>query len=254
MNQNVFSKCMIIAFCLSSSIFANDIIVSLEGTTGAGKTTLLKILENNLPEVQIVYEPVEAMQDLGGCGNLLETYYKDMPRWSYLFQTYVFPIQAKAIEKAVLNSEKNIFVLDRSIYAGFYVFGKMLKESEYLNPMEWYSYCTVFDFMEQNFKHKINGFIYLQTSPETCYTRIAKRNRKEEQGAALDYYTDEFKYHEDWLLEKKDIYHERIKNDIPVLTLDGNIDFIKDEKNKQEIIRKIKCFINSIQLTNKNNK
>lgn len=60
----------------------------VEGNIGAGKSTFLKVI-NTFLNAQVVYEPHEKWQNVGG-ENLLEKFYADTQRWAYTFQTYAF--------------------------------------------------------------------------------------------------------------------------------------------------------------------
>ena len=71
----------------------------------------------------------------------------------------------------------------------------------------------------------------MQTSPQICFERIQKRNRISEKNITLDYIKQIHNQHEQFLIEKKDIF-ENIKN-VPVLVLDASENFAQ---NPQKII------------------
>ena len=60
-----------------------NITVAVEGNIGSGKTTLLNHFRKN-PMVEVLEEPVAEGQNVGG-KNLLELFYTNCQRWSYLF-------------------------------------------------------------------------------------------------------------------------------------------------------------------------
>lgn len=243
MNMNWFA---LVTFLVHAQVaLAGPMLVTLEGTTGAGKSTLLKFIQKALDGVQIVPEPVGECQDVEGTGNLLDLYYHDAARWSFLFQTNAFLLQDEANFRAAQRTSKKIIIGDRSIYATYYVFGKMLKQRKVFTPLEWCLYNRRFNYDERRASMRPHAFIYVRTTPDVCFLRIKKRNRAEEQEALLDYYIQEFYFHEKWLVDKEEIDHEWLK-DRPVLILDGNIDFLRDEEQRDIMIEKIKNFITSL--------
>lgn len=241
--NQLFKFCFIVVFGIASNSFASYYF-AIEGTTGAGKSTLLHLLEKELNEIQVVYEPVDPLQDVGGNGNLLELYYKDRTRWTYLFQTYACMLQDEAIKNAFEQHPASIIIGDRSTYSTFYVFGKMLSQSGVFQPMEWYVYQQWFNYTLARTNIKPQGFIYLRTTPEVCYEQIKKRNRIEEQDAPFDFYQDEFNFHERWLIDKEDIDQPWLK-EVPVLVLNGDLDFLHDEDVLKDMVEQIRVFISS---------
>lgn len=64
-------------------------IFSIEGNIGSGKSTFLKAINKEIPEVEVLAEPLCAWQNVGENGyNLLEMYYKDPARWGLTFQNF----------------------------------------------------------------------------------------------------------------------------------------------------------------------
>ena len=44
-----------------------------------------------------------------------------------------------------------------------------------------------------------DGFIYLRAQPQTCMSRMQRRDRSEETGVGIDYLQDLHQRHENWL-------------------------------------------------------
>ena len=60
--------------------------------------------------------------------------------------------------------------------------------------------------------YKLDGIIYVKTTPDICLKRIEKRNRKGEETIPLCYLANCHSFHEKW-----------IKNtNVPILFVDGN--------------------------------
>lgn len=242
-NKKDLMKKILLLFFFVHSAACPKILITLEGTTGAGKSTLLKLIQEDLSDlVQVVYEPVDKVQDVGGKGNLLELYYQDNKRWTYTFQTYAFVLQDQVAFQVAQETDKNILIGDRSIFSTYYVFGKMLHQGKIFSPLEWHLYSEWFDYAQARTSMKPSAFIYLRTTPDVCYMRIKKRNRSEEQEALLDYYMQEYYFHEKWLIDKEDIDDQWLL-DRPLLILDGNLDFLHNVDARAHIMRQVRTFI-----------
>ena len=76
----------------------------------------------------------------------------------------------------------------------------------------------------------LNGIIYLNTDPVVSNHRIKKRNRPSEKDIQMEYLEKVHQSHEDWLNND---------NNIPILELDGDLDFESDNKI-------LKCYMNKI--------
>ena len=212
----------------------NVLSLSLEGNIGAGKSTFLKLI-NQWLDVNVVYEPHEKWQHVGG-ENLLDKFYKDTSRWAYTFQTYAFVTRVLEQEASLRNSDSLAHVFERSIYSDRYCFAKNCFDMGTMNALEWKLYQEWFSWLSEAYTQKIGGFIYLQTDPEVCYKRLLKRNRFEEATVSLDYLKMIDEKHEAWLIHKK---IESGISELPVLVLECNKDFegciIEQEKHMQKI-------------------
>lgn len=217
----------------------NDILcLSVEGNIGAGKSTFLSLVEQWL-DLQIVYEPHQKWQEVGG-ENLLDKFYKDTSRWAYTFQTYAFVTRVVEQEFYVRNATHFVQILERSIYSDRYCFAKNCFEMGTMNALEWKLYQEWFSWLTAAYTSKIKGFIYLQTDPEVCYSRLTKRNRSEEKTVSLEYLNMIHTKHESWLIEKKEVEHNL--QDVPVLVLECNKDFENNLTEQEKHMQKISEF------------
>jgi deoxyadenosine/deoxycytidine kinase len=199
----------------------------IEGNIGSGKSTLLNIL-NEMKNVEIVQEPVDKWLELKDTNNvnLLQHFYQDMERNSYLFQTMVFKTRVEALDKPQIE---NIRFSERSIWTDRFVFGRMCLEDNKMNSIESECYKHWFQFLESKFKPKPDGIIYIKSSPEKCLERISNRGRGEEDKIKLEYLQRLDTLHNEWFKNWKET---------PVLILDNDKD-----NNWVEIIDKIKFLI-----------
>lgn len=213
--------------------------IIIEGNIGAGKSTFLKIIQENLA-CQVVFEPHQKWQDIAGNGNLLDNFYKDAQRWGYTFQSYAFITRTIAQKESAKKTPYLTQILERSVFSDKYCFAKNLYETGLMSDLEWTLYNEWFGWFFQDHMQKPDGFIYLQTDPKTCYQRLKKRNRGEEQEVSMQYLTKLHEKHENWLINGYEI--DAYVKDVPVLVLDCDKEFETDNSNKTELINKISNF------------
>jgi deoxyadenosine/deoxycytidine kinase len=185
----------------------------IEGNIGSGKTTLIRKLKGN-EEFEVIEEPVELWRSIkdGQGKNLLDYFYSDIERYSYLFQTMVFKTRLMSLDTP---QEKEYRFSERSIWTDKHIFGKNCIESGTMNEMESACYSQWYNWLETHFKPKPTGIIYISCDPEKCLERIKKRGREEESSISMDYLKNLHNNHEDWLNNW---------TETPMLKIDNNID------------------------------
>jgi len=206
------------------------IIISIDGNIGSGKSTFVQYLKEHT-DYYVLDEPVDEWmkyKDESGT-SLIENFYKNQTRWSYTFQNFAYITRLKKLKDAI-DAGHPIIITERSIFTDKNIFAKMLYEDNRLNKMEWDMYNYWFDF----FKMELDGMVYLHTSPEICRQRIQQRARQGEEGI-------QFRY-----LQELHHQHEKVKKDCHYVELDGNQNFIKDETIRNELLEKVKTFINKL--------
>lgn len=215
--------------------------IFIEGNIGAGKSTFLKIIAESL-QIDPVFEPHEKWQKIQGGENLLQKFYTDINRWAYTFQTYAFVsrvLEQENIEKIALS---DFLIIERSVYSDRYCFAQNCFEMSVMSALEWELYKDWFAWLVESYTAKPVGFIYLQTDPQVCYSRMKTRNRGEESAVSLDYLEKLNAKHEDWLIKKLDVA-DYLK-DVPVLVLNCNKDFESDTQEQLAHLQKISEFFN----------
>ncbi len=212
----------------------------LEGNIGAGKTTLLQFIKNHIPAFEVIEEPLTAWHTDTQGTTLLAEFYKNPQRWTFTMEiaTLTTRISEYQIEQA---KKKSLQIMERSVYSGYHCFAKNGFEHGFMSSLEWHSYNDLFVFLTKYHCTPPSGFIYLQTDPIICHRRIQSRNRSGEEGISLSYLEQIHEKHEQFLITN------RVKTDsiarVPVLILDGSVDFKNDVRAFCKIKEKIENFI-----------
>ncbi len=201
----------------------------LEGNIGAGKSTFLRLVKNYFPSISVVQEQVNNWQQERYGQSLLANFYEQPQRWAYTFEalTAICRVQEHLIEQ----KRKDVSILERSIYSGFYCFAYNSYQAGFLSHLEWKVYEAWFSFLVDQSCKDPKGFIYLRVSPEIAYERVRKRNRSSEKTISLDYLKQIHERHESLFIRKEGV-PERFKQ-VPVLIVDGDQEFEQDKKQLQ---------------------
>ncbi len=236
---------------------SNPLKVSIEGNIAAGKSTFLDILSSEV-NILAVPEPVSKWQSIKSTDsgqNLLDYFYTDPKRYSYLFQTFAFLSRMQSqlhpyetLEKDTNNTKivkdddaekETVVVFERSVLSDRYCFAQNCFDTGIMSEMEYKVYQAFHSFLVDEFKMlRLNGIIYLRTNPETCIERLKKRNRSEEKTVDKDYLETLHKKHEEWLLKE---------DSIPVLILDCNEEFASDPVRRMEMQMQVRDFLKKIR-------
>ena len=202
--------------------------VLIEGNIGSGKTTFLKHF-SKFSNIEVITEPVEKWTNVKG-SNLLQKMYEDPERWAFLFQTYV---QLTMLQQHTENNDKQIKIMERSLYSARYCFienlfksGK-IQESEYTVLVEWFEFLTT---RVNEVDLGVDLIVYLRTSPEKAMERIQSRSRGEESLIPMIQVKNLHDLYEKWLIK------EKFPRPAPVVTInaDKNIEQMVEEYIKQE--------------------
>jgi deoxyadenosine/deoxycytidine kinase len=197
----------------------------LEGNIGAGKSTFLRLIDEHIPSIKTVTEPVNNWQSTVYGQSLLTNFYQEPKRWAYTFEllTMICRVQDHLKEQHDKNSAK---VIERSIYSGYYCFARNSYAQGFISEAEWQVYQQWFSFLIPHKCMPPRGFIYLRVSPEIAFERIKKRNRHAEKTLTFDYLKQIDQQHELLLIKKEGVLPHLKK--VPVLVLDCNEDFEND--------------------------
>ncbi len=204
----------------------------IEGNIGCGKTTLINYLKR-FDDFEVIEEPVDRWVSIKGSDgkNLLQEFYEEPVRYAYLFQTMVFKTRLQSIDKP---QEKSVRFCERSIWTDKYVFGKACMENMTMNILEQNCYNFWFSWLEEKFRPKPNGIIYLRCTPEKCMERIKRRGREEESNIPMTYLTQIHNKHEEWFND----WNSNPSNP-PALVINND-----EDDNFENVLKQIDQFIN----------
>ena len=205
-------------------------IISIEGNIGAGKTTIIENLQKKLAhnkEIIFLREPVDVWDTIRDNNNvtILEKFYENSEKYAFCFQVMAFATRSTNIKTAIKNNPDCKYIIcERSLEADNNIFAKMLKDDGKIEDIEY----KVYEHFYHNCRDevKVDGVIYIDSSPSVCLERINKRKRDGEGGIPLDYLENCKKYHDVWLVENKE--------GLPVIHIDTNENVTYDENDKSD--------------------
>lgn len=205
------------------------LILSLEGNIGSGKSTFIKKLDGLLESfvnkpIVLLQEPIDVWStfiDKNG-ETILEKFYKDQNKYAFSFQMMTYISRLELLNKTIKENPNKIIICERSIWTDKRVFAQMLADDNKIEEIDFIIYNKWFDNLSKNIK--LDGIIYLKTSPENCKHRIGIRDRKGEN-ISLEYLTRCDEYHNKWLEDVR-----------PIQIIDGNIVYDTISHKRLEII------------------
>jgi len=251
----------------------------VEGNIGAGKSTFLKFLSQSLNGVQLITEPIDAWTDFDG-QNLLQLFYEDPSRWAYAFQMFAFYSRVKQLAELEPKNDSSvqsfprkksgvIRIHERCTYSDREIFATNSYISGLFQPAEWSLYKDQFDFLHDQFPPRIDGFIYLRTSPEMAFSRLKIRSREEEKTVSKEYLGALHSLHEQWL-NSSSVPIDDSKNrttelakfnpqvwlgsalagdaDVPVLVINADIDFENTPLVAEFYVEQVRNFLKRISI------
>jgi len=209
--------------------------ISVEGNVGAGKSTLLNFF-NQFPEFSVHKEPLDQWQDLNGT-DFLGLMISDPPRWGLAFESLVTLTMAE-IHMADHDGAQGLLfhpvkVMERSLESARKVFVENLRDQmsrgEVVILDAWYNLLI----SRPEFDTKVDLIIYLRTSPQVAFERMARRARSEEATLPLQHFQRLHKLHEDWLIgDTKTV-------STPVIVIDANEDISHLAKTYRQLAKAV---------------
>jgi deoxyadenosine/deoxycytidine kinase len=162
--------------------------LAVAGNIGVGKTELTRRLSDELGWAAY-YEPV--LQN-----PYLDSFYQNMPRWSFHLQIYFLSERFKA--QAEIAKSPMPFIQDRTIYEDAEIFARTLHDQGSMTDVDYENYASLFHVMV-SYLRKPDLILYLKATPPVLMDRIRKRGRASEQSVAIDYIARLNRAYDDWM-------------------------------------------------------
>lgn len=175
--------------------------LAIAGNIGVGKTELTNRLSAELGWMAY-YEPVIE-------NPYLDSFYRDMQRWSFHLQIYFLSERFKA--QVEIGKSSLPFIQDRTIYEDAEIFARTLSQQGSMSEVDYRNYVALFEILA-SFLRKPDLVIYLKASPEVLMERIARRGRPSERAIGIDYIERLNRAYDDWMA--------RARSELEVLEID----------------------------------
>ena len=196
-------------------------IISIEGNIGSGKSSILHHLEQycfatatsatatsatatafDLTRHNIVFvkEPVDEWSTICDASGetILTKFYRDPAKYAFAFQIMAYATRLNVLRKTMAeNPDCSLMICERSLEADKYIFANMLHDDGLIDSVSYQIYCRNFSEYAPDFK--VDKIVYINASPDVCFSRIAKRSRTGESNIELAYLQKCAKYHDKWL-------------------------------------------------------
>jgi len=201
--------------------------IAIAGNIGSGKTTLTGLLSKHF-DWEPHYEDVDT-------NPYLQSFYKDMQRWSFNLQIYFLNSRFRQIIN-IRKGEKSV-IQDRTIYEDAYIFAPNLHEMGLMTTRDFENYISLFELMN-NFIHPPDLLIYLQASVPALVNQIQQRGRDYEESIRLDYLKMLNEKYEKWIKGYK-------MGKLLIINID-NLDFKDNPEDLSMIINKINAELHGL--------
>jgi len=192
--------------------------VAIEGPIGVGKTSLAKLLSDRLG-ARLIQEGFEE-------NPFLSEFYDEPER--YAFQTQLFFLLQRYQQQQEL---RQVDMFHNLLIADYMFVKDRLFASLNLDEKEMTLYDTVAKLLEKNVINP-DLVIYLQADTDTLMRNIARRGREMEQNISEEYI--------DALNQLYTEYFFRYQDTPLVIINTNNIDFVRNEKDLDEVINYIR--------------
>ena len=178
-------------------------IIVVQGNIGSGKSTFVEKLKaryNTRNDICFLQEPVNewlTIKDKQGV-NILENYYKDQPKYAFMFQMMAYISRLTILKRAIESKQYEYIITERCLNTDRNVFCKMLYDDGLIEDIGYQIYNKWFDEFI-NFENVDYIHVYLKTDPQVSKKRVDIRARVEET-IPTEYLTKCHEYHDRWLL------------------------------------------------------
>lgn len=160
---------------------------AIVGNISCGKSTVVRSLGKEIIGSLTLDEPVRLWRDV----KFLPAFCADMKRYGLAFQMFAFATR-QAMHKDIDETNVSCVIADAHVYTDRNVFTQNLLDGGFMTKEELVWYDVTFNMWKKLVPESDPDlFIYLKTSPKTCYERMKKRiieeGRTEESAYSVEY-------------------------------------------------------------------
>jgi hypothetical protein len=145
------------------------------------------------------------------------------------------------LKKILKNHEELMLILDGTLSADVSAFLQRIYEESNIGDIITYAQWLA----DSSNNHIPRGIVYMRIFPTIAIARMQKRALPEESAITADHIEQLYSQQEQLFIEKKNIQSNL--QDLPVLVLNGNIDFQTDFAHYYNHLFYIKKFLKDIQ-------
>jgi len=168
--------------------------VCIESNIASGKSRIVSLLKDIFQSNRSIF--VSNCINNWNCETLLNNYYKDTGRYAFLLELVA------TVDKTRPMPNKQLIFIDQGRESIKECYIETLYKMKYISKLEYETYNKIYNLLEPD---EIDLYIYVQTNPAECYTRILARKNKTEQNITLNYIAELHKQYEK-LMENKFVY------------------------------------------------
>ena len=194
-----------------------------------------------------IREPIEKWCGLAGCRkddatthNVLDCFYANVEQMAPIFQTLVTTtmferwsegVTAAASLLAEHTDDRVLVLYERSVESNRHVFAHMLWNDKRFGTsgtdLEYCVFAHQWRTWQALVGYRMDGFVYIDATPELCAERKRERARTEEDAIPVEYLTRIEEHYERWLCaEARPVRRVRMPEHCPMGTSEQRIQFL----------------------------
>ncbi|MEP7284484.1 MAG: deoxynucleoside kinase [Chloroflexota bacterium] len=205
---------------------SKPITICIAGNMASGKTTFARLLGECYTSACYVPEPSEA-------NPFLPLYLQNQVRWGFTAQLRYFWDYVRVFKETTAQQHYHYHFVDAGQWTNRFVYLPYLHESRIITADEYAFYLMLCDTIEQaQAVPEPQGFIFIDSSPLTCWQRMHQRGWHYQVTAVELSYIEALDRHIETMKQNL------IIQNMPVLTLSSEeIDYLSDVGRREALDR-----------------
>lgn len=205
--------------------------ICIIGNISSGKSTLATFLGTAVPHSITIPENFES-------NPFLKLYVADPSRWAFTNAIRYFYDYARDYHELTAGRVLQYCFIDAGGATNRHVYGRYLLEEKIITPEENTFYNTLVELIEHAYAYpEPDAFVFLDVSPEVCFTRMRQRG--------WDYQTNHIR--PDYIVALHKYFHayrdSLLKQRIPVLTIDSDAIDFTNTQGRAEVLARVRAFL-----------